>query len=438
MSVKDSFSPKWGLIFAAASTAVGLGNMWLFPYRVGERGGAAFVIPYVVCAITLGLIALIGEVSIGRLTNGGPATAFQKALQLRNKKTMPGKAFGWICVSVAFIQAISYTLILSWVIRFTLGSLTGSAFNAVSSSQYYAVISSNEHVLFWMVVTLITAAITLVGGIRNGIEKCCTIMLPAVFILIITLTIRVAFLPNVYVGYKYLFTPNWNYLFDVRTWMVALGQVFYSLSLRGSTMVTYGSYTQKTSDLISSAKYIVFADAFVSILATFMIIPAVFAFGKNLNSGPALLFTTLPEIFKSIPFGQSFMFLFFLAIFFAALMSFIGQLEVVVQALHDKFKFPRLLAIFLVSTATVLLCKIFVVGNIKKVINLLSLHLIPLCALGSAIFFFWIVPRHLALQEIQSGHSKPVRKWIVPIGQYALCGIILFIYILNILTTLKN
>jgi NSS family neurotransmitter:Na+ symporter len=432
-SPKDSFSSKWGLIFAAASTAIGLGNMWLFPYRVGERGGAAFVIPYVVCAIALGLIALIGEVSVGRFTGGGPATAFKKILQLRNKNTVPGEAFGWICVLVAFLQAVGYTLVFSWVIRFTLGSLTGSAFNAVSSNQYYVAISSNEHVLFWMIITLITAVVALAGGIRNGIEKTCAIMLPAIFILIIILAIRVAFLPNAIAGYKYLFSPDWNYMFDVKTWMIALGQVFYSLSLRGSTMVTYGSYTKKDSDITSSAKYIVFADTFISILATFMIIPAVFAFGKDLNSGPALLFITLPDIFKGIPFGQFFMFTFFLAMFFAALTSFIGQLEVVVQALYDKFKVPRLLAIFLVSTSTLLLCKVLVVGNIRKVIDLLSLHLIPLCALGSAIFFFWFVPKHLVLQEVQTGRSKPVGKWIVPMGRYALCGMVLFIYVLTIL-----
>ncbi|MDR1523044.1 MAG: sodium-dependent transporter [Endomicrobium sp.] len=432
-SAKDSFSSKWGLIFAAAGTAIGLGNMWLFPYRVGERGGVAFVIPYVVCAIALGLIALIGEVSVGRFTGGGPATAFKKILQLRTKNTVPGEAFGWVCVLVAFLQAVGYTLVFSWVIRFTLGSLTGSAFKAVSSNQYYITISSNEHVLFWMIVTLLTAVVTLIGGIRNGIEKSCAIMLPAIFILIIILGIRVAFLPNAIAGYKYLFSPDWKYMFDVKTWMIALGQVFYSLSLRGSTMVTYGSYTKKESDIISSAKYIVFADTFVSILATFMIIPAVFAFGKDLNSGPALLFITLPDIFKAIPLGQFFMFTFFLAIFFASLTSFIGQLEVVVQALHDKFKLPRLLAIFLVSAATVLLCKVLVVGNIRKVIDLLSLHLIPLCALGSAIFFFWVVPKHLVLQEVQTGRSKPVGKWIVSMGRYALCGMVLFIYVLTIL-----
>jgi NSS family neurotransmitter:Na+ symporter len=344
-----------------------------------------------------------------------------------------GEVFGWVCVLVAFLQAVGYTLVFSWVIRFTLGSLTGSAFSAVSSSQYYTTISSNEHVLFWMIITLLIAIVTLAGGIRNGIEKTCAIMLPAIFILIIVLAIRVAFLPNAIAGYKYLFSPDWRYMFDVKTWMVALGQVFYSLSLRGSTMVTYGSYTKKDSDIISSAKYIVFADTFVSILATFMIIPAVFAFGKDLNSGPALLFITLPDILKAIPFGQFFMFVFFLTIFFAALTSFIGQLEVVVQSLHDKFKLPRLLAIFFVSTATLLLCKVLVVGNIRQVMDVLSLHLIPLCALGSAVFFFWFVPKHLVLQELQTGHLKPVGKWFIPMGRYALCGMVLCIYVLAVL-----
>ncbi|MDR2399897.1 MAG: sodium-dependent transporter [Endomicrobium sp.] len=432
MSVKDSFSSKWGLIFAAAGTAIGLGNIWLFPYRVGEIGGAAFIIPYVVCTITLGLIALIGEVCVGRLTGGGPAIAFQKILQLRNKKGTIGEAFGWVCVLVAFLQAVGYTLVFSWVIRFTLGSLTGSAFNAINSNQYYAAISSNEHVIFWMIITLLTAVLTLVGGVRHGIEKCCAIMLPAIFILIIILAIRVAFLPNASAGYKYLFSPDWSYMFDARTWMVALGQVFYSLSLRGSTMVTYGSYTPKTSNIVSSAKYIVFSDTFISILGTFMIIPAIFAFGKDLNSGPALLFITLPDIFKAIPLGQAFMFAFFLAMFFAALTSFIGQLEVVVQALQEKFKVPRLLAIVLVSTTTILVCRIFVVGHISKIIDLLSLHLIPLCALGSAIFFFWIVPKHLVLQEVQRGCQKPVGRWIIPMGRYALCCMVIFVYILSV------
>lgn len=432
-SQKDFFSSKWGLIVAAASTAIGLGNIWLFSYRVGERGGATFIIPYIICAIILGLIALIGEISIGRLTGEGPVSAFKKVLQIRNKNVIPGEVFGWICVLVAFLQAVCYTLIFSWVLRFTLGSLTGSAFNAINSNYYYNAISSNENILFWMAISLLTAAVTLAGGIRNGIEKTCTIVLPATFILIVILAIRVAFLPNASVGYKYLFSPDWSCMFDLKTWMVALGQVFYSLSLRGSTMVTFGSYTKKDSDIISSAKYIVFSDSLVSILATFMIIPAVFAFGKDVSCGPALLFVTLPDIFKAIPCGQLFMFMFFLAIFFAALTSFIGQIEVVVQALRDKFKVPRLLAIFFVATATLFLCKILVVGNVRHVIDILSLDLIPLCALGSAIFFFWIVPKHLVLQEVQSGRSKPVRAWIIPMGRYALCGMVLFIYLSNIL-----
>jgi NSS family neurotransmitter:Na+ symporter len=432
MSIKDSFSSKWGLIFAAAGSAIGLGNIWLFPYRVAERGGAAFVLPYVVCLLVLGLIGVIGEITIGRLTGAGPGSAFEKTLQLHGKNGKTGLAFGWVCVFVALVQAIGYILVFSWVIRFVLGSLTGPAFASPDSSQYFGIISANTNVLFWIVAGVLVAAVSIVRGVEKGIEKCCTFMIPAVIILLLILAIRVAFLPNSAAGYKYLLEPNWNYLFDARTWMLSLGQVFYSLSLRGSTMVVYGSYAKKTQDVLSSAKHIVILDTIASLIAAFLIIPAVFAFGKNLNSGPSLLFITIPDIFKGVPLGQILMFIFFLAVFFAALTSLIGMLEVVVEALQDKFKISRLWAVTSTSIVAITLCRIFVAGNIKGVIDLLSLHLIPLCALGSGIFLFWIAPKHLVLQEIQSGHPKPVGKWIIPTGRYIFCGIVIFIYILSI------
>ncbi|MDR3071765.1 MAG: sodium-dependent transporter [Endomicrobium sp.] len=432
MSLKDSFSSKWGLIFAAAGSAIGLGNIWLFPYRVAEGGGATFVIPYVVCLLIFGLIAVIGEVTIGRLTGAGPGSAFAKALQLHNKKGAVGLAFGWICILVALIQAIGYILVFSWVIRFALGSITGSAFVSADSSQYFGAISSNVHIImFWIVIGVLIAAVTIVRGIEKGVEKCCTFMIPAIIVLLLILAIRVAFLPNAVEGYKYLLTPNWDYLFDARIWMLALGQTFYSLSLRGSTMVVYGSYAKKTQDIISSAKHVVILDTIASLIAVFLIIPAVFAFGKNLNKGPSLLFITMPDVFKAIPLGRISMFIFFMAVFFASLTSLVGMLEVVVEALQDRFKLSRFWAVTYTSLAAAILCRIFVVGNIKNVIDLLSLHLIPLCALGSGIFLFWVVPKHLVLQELQSGYSKPIGKWIIPMGRYILCGSVILIYVLT-------
>lgn len=338
-ATKDSFSSKWGLIFAAAGSAIGLGNIWLFPYRVGEMGGAAFIIPYIICLLVLGFIAVIGEVSIGRLTGSGPVGAFKKVLEIRGKNGKTGEIFGWICVLVSLIQAIGYTLVVSWVVRFLVGSATGSAFNATDSSQYFDFVN-NSQPLLWIIITVLAAGIAIVNGIEKGIERCCKFMIPAVIILLLVLAIRVIFLPHALEGYKYLLTPRWEFLFDPRTWILALGQVFYSLSIRGSTMVVYGSYSNKNDDIISSAKNIVVLDTMASIIAALLIIPAVFAFGKDIKAGPALMFITMPDIFKGIPLGQFLMFIFFIAVFFAAITSLIGIFEVVVEVIKINLKFP--------------------------------------------------------------------------------------------------
>jgi NSS family neurotransmitter:Na+ symporter len=428
VSIKDSFSSKWGLIFAATGSAIGLGNIWLFPYRVGELGGAAFVIPYLICLAVLGIIAVIGEMAIGRLTGTGPIGAFKKALEMRGKSGKAGEFFGWICVLVALVQAIGYILVVSWVIRFLLGSFTGSAFSASNSSQYFDT-TINSHIFLWIIITVFLAGITIVRGVEKGIEKCCTFMIPAIIVLLLILATRVAFLPHASEGYKYLFSPKWEFMFDPITWMLALGQVFYSLSLRGSTMVVYGSYAKKTEDLVSSAKNVVIIDTVASMIATLLIIPAAFAFGKNLNEGPPLMFITMPDIFKGLPLGQILMGIFFTAVFFAALTSLIGMLEVVVEVLQNKFKIARIWAVGAISVLAAAMCNIFVVGNIKEVINILELHLIPLCALASGIFFFWIVPPNKIAEEIQNGRSKPFSKWIIPMGRYVFCSLVIIIYI---------
>jgi NSS family neurotransmitter:Na+ symporter len=428
-SNKDSFSSKWGLIFAAAGSAIGLGNIWLFPYRVGELGGAAFLIPYITCVIVLGITALIGEITIGRLTGTGPIGAFKKALEMRGKKGKLGETIGWICVLVALVQAIGYTLIVAWVVRFLADSIIGPAFTTSDSTRYYNM-AINDKIILWITVTVILSGS--INSKKKVIEKCCKLMIPAIIVLFFVLIIRVAFLPHASEGYKYLFTPRWECLINPTTWMLALGQVFYSLSLRGSTMIVYGSYSKKSDDIVSSAKNIVFLDTLASIMAAMLIIPAVFAFGKDINSGPPLMFITMPEIFKCLALGQILMVIFFIAVFFAALTSLIGMIETIVELLQNKFKIPRTWAIVSVCTTIILMCNIFIVGQIRGFINILEMHLIPICTLFSAIFLFWVVPSSNVIGEIQSGRSKPVGKWIIYAGRYVLCSIIIIIYILNV------
>jgi NSS family neurotransmitter:Na+ symporter len=429
---KDSFSGKWGLIFSAAGSAIGLGNIWLFPYRLGESGGATFMIPYIVCLSIVGVIAVIGEIAIGRLTGSGPVGAFKKALELRGKNGAIGTAFGWICVIVALAQAVSYVLVVSWIIRFLIGSFTGTAFKMANSTQYFN-IATHTHVFLWIVVTVFIAGMTIVNGIEKGIEKCCKFMIPAIIVLLLLLAMRVAFLPNAIKGYKYLFSPRWECLLYPRVWMLALGQVFYSLSLRGSTVVVYGSYANKNDDIVSSSKYVVVLDTIASIIASLLIIPAVFAFGENLNSGVSLMFVTMPNIFRGIPLGQVLMIAFFTAVFFAALTSLIGMLEVIVEVLKNKFKIKRLLSVGFVSILTIFICNFFIVGNIKEVMDILELHLIPICTLACGIFIFWIVPRDRVIEEIQTGHPKLIGRWIIPMGRYVFPSVVISLYILNIL-----
>jgi NSS family neurotransmitter:Na+ symporter len=431
LSEKDSFSSKWGFILAAAGSAIGMGNIWLFPYRIGELGGSAFLIPYIICVSLLGFTAIIGEITIGRYMGIGPIGTFRKALELRGKNGNLGEAFGWFSVIVIFIIALGYTVIVAWVIRFLAGSLTGAAFSASDSALYFSSVTG-ANIIIWIAFTLVIASVSMVRGVEKGIEKISKFMLPAFGVLFLVIAVRVAFLPGSFEGYKYLFMPRWEFLFVPRTWILALGQAFYSLSIFGSIMIVYGSYAKKSDNIISSAKNIVILDTVSAIIASLVIIPAVFSFGTDVSRGPSLMFETMPDIFKTIPFGQFFMAIFFIAVFFAALTSFISILEVVIETLQNKFKLRRAPAVVLTAAAA-FACNIFIKGNIGGFMDVLEIYFVPICALTGGIFAFWIFPKKLFKQEIETGANKPLGKLLLPMGRYVLCGLIIFIYIMNIL-----
>jgi NSS family neurotransmitter:Na+ symporter len=430
-SGKDLFSSKWGFILAAAGSAIGMGNIWLFPYRVGELGGALFLIPYIVCVVVLGFIAVIGEITFGRITGKGPVGAFKKALRIRGGNSNVGEFIGWIPVIVIFVVSLGYTVVVSWTVRFLVGSVTGSAFVAFDSMQHFGMIT-NSQVSLWIIITLVIAGIAMIKGIEKGIERVNKFMMPAFLVLFLILVARVAFLPGAIDGYKFLFMPKWSLLINPRTWVLALGQSFYSLSILGSIMIVYGSYAKKSEDIIFSAKSVVVLSTIASVSASLVIIPAVFSFGKDLNSGPALLFITMPDIFKTIPFGQCCMVIFFLAVFFAAITSLISILEVVVELLQNRFRMPRYLAVA-ITTVISIVCSISANGHIDGFMDILQIHFIPFCALLSGVFVFWVLPARRVIEEVQSGHSKLVGKWLMPTGRYVFCSLVIIIYIFNLL-----
>jgi NSS family neurotransmitter:Na+ symporter len=430
---KDLFSSKWGFILACAASAVGMGNIWLFPYRAGELGGATFLIPYVICVAVLGFTAIIGEITLGRLTGSGPILAFRKALELRGKTGLTVKAgeiLGWIPVLTVFIIGLGYTVIVAWVLRFLAGSVSGAAFAAADSGAYFNSVTGNS-ILLWIAVVLLFVTITMLNGVEKGIEKAGKFMIPAFLILFLVLAVRVMFLPNAFEGYKYLFTPRWEFLFIPRTWILALGQAFYSLSIFGSIMIVYGSYAKKSENIVSSARNVAVIDTLASVIASLVIIPAVFAFGINIASGPSLMFITMPDIFKTIAFGRIFMIIFFVAVFFAAVTSLISILEVVIETLQNRFAVKRVYAVFMTAAVT-FVCNIFIEGNIGGFMDVLEIHFVPFCALAAGIFTFWIVPAETLKSEISKGLGKSAGNLIVCAGRYVFCSLVIIIYLLNV------
>ncbi|MDR2860666.1 MAG: sodium-dependent transporter, partial [Elusimicrobiota bacterium] len=428
---KDKFSSKWGFILACSGSAIGMGNIWLFPYRIAELGGAAFLIPYIICVICLGFVGLLGEMSLGRFTGRGPIGAFTKTLELRGADNSLGGFFGWMSVIVTFVTTVGYSVVIAWIVRFMAGAITGSAFNAADSAQYFSSVTTN-HILLWIIVTLFIAYATMFRGVEKGIEKANNIMMPLFLILFIALAVRSAFLPNAIEGYKYLFVAKWEFLFNTRTWILALAQAFYSLSIFGSTMIVYGSYAKKSENIVTSARNVVIFDTAASLLASIVIIPAVFAFGKNLNSGASLMFITMPEIFKIMPFGRLFMIIFFAAILFAGLTSFISILEVVVETLQNHFHIKRFKAVAIVISL-IFIGNIWINGELGAFMDILQMYFVPVCALVSGIFVFWVLPTKLFSQEVEIGRNKPISKWVIFMGRYVFCALIIIIYILNIL-----
>ncbi|MDR2709054.1 MAG: sodium-dependent transporter [Elusimicrobiota bacterium] len=428
MTVRDTFSSKWALILVCIGSTIGMGNIWLFPYRIGEMGGA-FLIPYLICVALLGATALVGEMTFGRLMGSGPIGAYAKAVDYRGGKPIIGKLFGWFVVIGIMVVAVGYTIVIAWVARFGWGAVTGQAFRVADSMQYFNQVTG-PNIMFWILLTLAIMVLTMFGGVEKGIERANKIMMPLFALLFAALAVRSAFLPNALEGYKYLLDIRLDILKESRTWVLALSQAFYSLSVFGSTMIVYGSYIKKSENILNSAKNIAILDTAASLLASIVIIPAVFAFGKDLNSGPPLLFITMTDVFKMIPFGQFFMIIFFVAIFFAGATSLISMLEVSVEILQTKFS--RIIAV-LITVAVVFIGDLYINGEIGPFMDIIELYFTPLFSLGAGIFIFWVLPTKYFSNELALGRQKPAGKFLIFMGRYVFCGMILIIYLFNIL-----
>ncbi|MGE7696374.1 sodium-dependent transporter [Lysinibacillus sp. NPDC094177] len=333
MSSRDQFTTKIGFILAAAGSAIGLGAIWKFPYMAGTNGGSVFILLFILCTFVIGLPVLIAEFMIGRRGQKDAVTSF--------KEQAPGKPWyliGWGGMIIAGLILSFYSVVGGWIlsylgraITFHLNSSNGNyadLFGNIISSPFEAVLVQG---LFMLLTVVIVSA-----GIQGGIEKASTWMMPLLFIFFIILVIRSLTLDGAMEGIKFMFVPDWSYL-NAETFLKALGQAFFSLSVGIAVMITYASYLPKSEKIGNSAINVALMNIIISLLAGLVIFPAVFALGYTPDQGPGLVFIILPAVFEQLPLGGLFLTIFFVLLLFATVTSSISMLEIVVAiAIGDK------------------------------------------------------------------------------------------------------
>jgi len=422
-SERDSFTSKFGIIAAAAGSAIGLGNIWRFPYVVGENGGGAFLFLYLAFVLAIGIPVMLSEFTIGRRTQRNPIGAFLKLA--------PGKPWfliGIMGVGAAFMILAFYAAVAGWTLEY----LYQSAVNGFAGKSpdelgemFTAFREGSWRPILWFLVFMILTASIVISGIQNGIEKYTKILMPVLLVILIILSIRSLTLPGAGEGLRFLFKPDFSKI-TAGTILEALGQAFFSLSIGMGTLITYGSYIKKNDNLANTAISVSLADTFIAILAGVAIFPAVFAFGIDPAAEEGLVFITLPNIFQQMTGGYFFSLLFFVLLSVAALTSTISVLEVVVAWFVEELKMTRrratILATFLIS-----ILGLFAAGswgwfenmrlfgrNIFGLLNFTSANiLLPLGGFFIVLFVGWFMGKAAVKAELSNEASLKARFLLV-------------------------
>ncbi len=432
---RDSFGSKFGVIAAAAGSAVGLGNIWRFPYVAGENGGGAFIIIYLIFIISIGIPVMLSEFTIGRSAQRNAFGSFKKLAPKTHWYLI-----GLMGVVAAFMILAFYSTVAGWTLEYIYLSFADAFSNKTPdqlTTMFESFKSSTFRPILWQLVFMVLTAWIVIAGVQRGIEKYAKILMPILLLLIIVLDIRAVTLSGAKEGLEFLFKPDFSKL-DTNSILEALGQAFFSLSIGMGTLITYGSYINRRENLTTTAINVTAADTIIAILAGVAIFPAVFAFGIEPNAGPDLIFRTLPNIFMQMPGGYIFSLLFFILLAVAALTSSISVLEVVVAYFVEELGLIRKRATILaaVSIAAVgVLCtmswgvfkdvKIFQYNIFELMDFSASSVFLPLGGFFIVIFLGWYLGKGLIKQEISSNGIYKARlvslfviiiKFIAPIA----------------------
>ena len=419
MKKRDGFASNFGVLVAMAGSAVGLGNMWRFPYLVGNNGGAAFIFIYLAIVFLLALPIMYAEFIIGRRAQSNVYGAF--------KKLAPGSNWGIIGVLAILCCTIVlgfYSVVGGWTLDYLWKSLTFTLVNSdteVLSNMFTNTVTSKWQPLVFMLIFVALSGVILVFGIKRGIERYSKILMPMLFFMVVIIAVRSMSLPNAQAGIDFLLKPDFSKVTGT-TVLEAMGQAFLSLSIGFGIVFTYASYVKKEVNLVKMSAYTAISDTLFAIIAGLAIMPAVFAFGLTPGQGPGLVFVTLPFVFSKIMFGSILAILFFFVLFIAAITSAISLLEVVVAYLAEEFHISRMKSI----AATI--CVVVVLGTLCSLsqgvlshIQIAGYNLFDLCdkftanilmttgALLIVLYVGWSMKRADFIDEITSGgrHTIP-------------------------------
>lgn len=368
---RGTWGSRFGYIMAAAGFSIGLGNIWRFPYLVGTMGGGAFVLLYIAIIALIGIPLFFMEVSLGRKAQLNPIDGMRKL----TKKGSPWVAFGWLGVLSAYFILTYYMQIMGWIVSYVIKMVSGqlSGLTATQYSEIFSTFTANpiQLTLFTVIAMLVIGVISS-QGLNKGLEKACSVLMPALFIMLIILAIRSLTLPGAAEGLKWYLSVDFSKI-NMQAALAALGQTFFSIGIASGGGFIYGSYLNKDSNIPEDASMIIGFDTLAALIAGFVIFPAIFALGLQPDSGANLLFVTMSNLFSKLPFGQVFGTMFFVLVFFAALTSALGYLEPIVATFNEVFKINRTTSIWL-SLGLILIGAIppILANNVLKGVTILG------------------------------------------------------------------
>jgi NSS family neurotransmitter:Na+ symporter len=439
------WSSRFAFLMASVGFAVGLGNIWRFPYVAGENGGSAFVIIYLICAFLIGVPILIAELLIGRRGDAAPPIAMARVAE-RSGRSRQWQWVGGMGLLAAFTIEIVYAVIVGWVLWYLFKAVTtgfAGMDTATAELEFAAVLASNEGMLFWTLTGLAITGLIIYAGVKNGIERAVTIMMPLMFALLIFLAIFNVFAGGFFEAMRWLFTPDFSKV-GFNTVLAAVGQAFFSIGVAMGGMMIYGSYLPRGISIPQSVILIVIADTAVALLAGLVIFPAVFKNGLDPAAGAGLIFQTLPVAFSQMPGGHVFGVLFFVMLAVAGITSMVGLVECVNGWIEEKFGVPRhksaIMVVGSVAVLSVLSCLSYnVLGdvqiagrNFNDTFDFFSNQvLLPLGGLLIAVFAGWAMRPDESREELEGIGAQTYRLWYFLI-RYAVPPVLLVIFVMGV------